>query len=71
MVCELFTAYFFCSHASVSKRKAEDDLNTISDKKRLKQSHSNSPDPDKKTIVKKEGNPVPFPEKVSTLFWLR
>jgi histone acetyltransferase len=46
-----------------SKRKANEDPATPSANKRIKSSHSDSPEHPKKIPV--AGNPIPFPEKVS------
>lgn len=48
---------------SDSKRKAVDDPTTPSANKRVKSSHSDSPEP--KKIQALPAHPVPFPEKVS------
>ena len=45
-----------------SKRKATDEPSTPSASKRIKASHSDSPEPKK---IPAAGNPIPFPEKVS------
>jgi hypothetical protein len=47
-----------------SKRKATDEPSTPSASKRIKSSHSDSPEPKK---IPAAGNPIPFPEKVKLL----
>jgi hypothetical protein len=65
----LLSPYISCSyvnHVVGVKRKAEDH-SSPSDKKRLKSSHSSSPDPGKQLKgLKPKVNPIPFPEKVIT-----
>lgn len=46
-----------------SKRKASEDPTSPSANKRIKSSHSESPEPKKIPVA---GNPIPFPEKVSS-----
>ncbi|RDL42394.1 Uncharacterized protein BP5553_02373 [Venustampulla echinocandica] len=48
------------------KRKAEDDLDTPSQNKRHKSSHSQSPEPERRELVKGV-KPIPFPEKPAVI----